>query len=111
MYIAREKENPTPKLSPKPDQNLSDEIESDFIRQKDENEDLQDLARVNEQLKPKTYEDEEAFLLDMIFELFSLNSNQNILKIGRNPRNILPVRSYLPGKHLDQIPDPLSKIS
>lgn len=96
MYIAREKENPTPKLTPKPDANLSDDIEDELnSRQREDNEDLQDLQGVNEQLKAKSYENEEAFLLELIFELFSLNSNQNILKIGKRRISCLIIRSYL----------------
>lgn len=94
LYISREKEAPSPKLfSPRnkiDENNISgdrlDDGENPIIQEKNEenqNEDLQDIAKMSEELRSRNYDAEEKFLLELIRDLFTEGSNQNILKIGK----------------------------
>lgn len=100
-YIAREKENPQP-FTPRNDDDSRghqshEQIDEDgegVIQERqheeDKQEDLQEIARVNEQIKIRNnYDGEEKFLLDIINEIFDKKSHQNILKIGKRKRVLI----------------------
>jgi hypothetical protein len=93
LFISKEKENPqvenrpfTPKEEVSEDnlgenpQLIQDKIEE--THHEDRGEDIQDIKKMSEAIKPRSYEVEETFLLDLISQLFTVGSNQNILKIG-----------------------------
>ncbi len=94
LYISREKESPSPKIfSPrvKDDLNISEDYNNEhpIIQEKNEdqedrNEEIQEIAKMSEEIRARNYDAEEKFLLDLIQELFVEGSNQNILKIGMN---------------------------
>ncbi len=97
LYISRDKEAPSPKnFSPRNNErnnNISgdqiDDGENPIIHEKNEenqeerNEDLQELAKMSEEIRSRNYDGEEKFLLELIKDLFTEGSNQNILKIGK----------------------------
>ena len=62
--------------SPSPEQNMV------IQEEQEQNEEMQEIAQMSEQIKFKTYENEEAFLISLINNIFLLNTNQNVLKIG-----------------------------
>ena len=48
----------------------------------EQHEEMQDIAQMTNQIAFKTYEAEEAFLINLVNNIFRMNSNQNVLKIG-----------------------------
>jgi len=50
--------------------------------EQEQNEDVQEIAQMSDQIQFKTYENEEAFLINLVNSIFRLNTNQNVLKIG-----------------------------
>jgi len=48
----------------------------------EQHEEMQDIAQMSNQIQFKTYEAEEAFLINLVNNIFRMNSNQNVLKIG-----------------------------
>jgi len=50
--------------------------------EQEHHEEMQDIAQMSNQIQFKTYEAEEAFLINLVNNIFRMNSNQNVLKIG-----------------------------
>jgi len=58
--------------------------DQDLIIQEEQehNEEMKEIAQMSDQIQFKTFENEEAFLINLVNSIFRLNTNQNVLKIG-----------------------------
>lgn len=105
LYISKEKELPihTPRQDPNQNSgealNLSEAppreeerleesvqgLEQNLVIQEEQeqHEEMQEIAQMNEEIKfKKSYDNEEAFLINLVNSIFRINTNQNVLKIG-----------------------------
>jgi len=70
--------------------------DQDLIIQEEQehNEEMKEIAQMSDQIQFKTFENEEAFLINLVNSIFRLNTNQNVLKIGNDQITIEVINEH-----------------